>query len=64
LGHERIVEQFKFNNTLHHRLEGILNSIGFAVKRDDKLSQDGIFDPRNAETTANNLLTVIRIANN
>lgn len=51
-----------FKNSLNNQLLGIVRRLGFDVKVDDKLTYDGIFDPTNAEYTADGLRTVIRIA--
>lgn len=51
-----------FKNSLNNQLLSIVRRLGFDVKVDDKLTYDGIFDPTNAEYTADGLRTVIRIA--
>lgn len=49
---------------VNNRLLAVLNSIGFTVTTDSTLtSVHGVFDPNNAETTAEGLKTVIRVAN-
>lgn len=51
-----------FQNALNNQLVGIMRRLGFDVKVDGSLIYDGIFDPTNAEYTAEGLKTVIRIA--
>jgi len=47
-----------FGNTLNNELVRIMRSFGFDVT----LGEHSLFDPRNAQFTANGLLAVIRIA--
>lgn len=51
-----------FKHTLNNKLLSIVRRLGFDVKEDDKLTYAGIFDPTNAEYTAEGLKTVIKIS--
>lgn len=56
--------QLEKNNQVNNRLLALLKEMGFDVKTDSTLtSAHGVFDPNNAETTAEGLKTVIRVAN-
>lgn len=53
--------EVKFSSALNKKLLGILNGLGFTVNYDTLDAMNGIFDPKNAETNANGLRTIIRI---
>ena len=62
----RTEEQAKnqiFNSELNRRLLSILRNLGFDVEVIENLQKDGIFDPSNSEKNANDLITIIQIAN-
>lgn len=51
-----------FRNNLNNQLLSTMRKLGFDVKLEDNPTYPGVFDPINAETTAEGLKTVIRIA--
>lgn len=51
-----------FRNNLNNQLLSLMRKLGFDVRVEDSAKYKGIFDPLNAETTAEGLKTVIRIA--
>ena len=55
-------QELIFNNSLHNKLLGILRRVGFDIRVDEKSGYSGIFNPLDATTTANGLLSVIQIA--
>ena len=57
-----IPNQLIFRTALNNQLLNFMRKLGFDVKIDGSLLYDGIFDPLHAETTADNLKIVIRIA--
>lgn len=57
-----VPNQLLFRTALNNQLLNFMRKLGFDVKVDGSLLYDGIFDPIHAETTADNLKTVIRIA--
>lgn len=57
-----IPSKIKFNNALNNKLLSITRRLGFDVSVENTELYHGIFDPTNAETTAEGFKTVIRIA--
>lgn len=53
-----------YANELNKRLIAMVNALGFDIKVDSNLFEDGMFNPLNAETNANGLLEVITLADN
>ena len=57
-----IPNQLMFKNNLNNQMLSLMRKLGFDVKTDSTMPYAGIFDPTHAETTAEGLRTVIRIA--
>lgn len=57
-----VPNQLIFKNNLNNQMLSIMRKLGFDVKVDSAMPYAGIFDPINAETTAEGLKTIIRIA--
>lgn len=51
-----------FNNSLNNKLLGIMRSLGFDVSINSTMSHNGMFNPLDANSTAEGLRTVIQIA--
>lgn len=57
-----VPNQLMFKNNLNNQMLSLMRKLGFDVKTDSTMPYAGIFDPTHAETTAEGLRTVIRIA--
>lgn len=58
----KVKQEIVFHNSLNNKLLGILKGLGFDVAVHNNPKYDGMFNPTNAETNADNLKTVIQIA--
>lgn len=61
IDNEDVPQTLKFHSTLNNKLLGIMHSLGFTASVDDAMTH-GIFDPTNAVSTYEGLMSVIRIA--
>lgn len=57
-----VPNKLMFRNNLNNQMLSIMRKLGFDVAIDNNLTYDGVFDPTNAEKTAEGLRIVIRIA--
>lgn len=57
-----VSSELVFKRSLSNSLQELVRSLGFSIAIENSRDHNGIYDPLNAETTADNLKTVIRIS--